>query len=371
MANKIILGHDEVAYHLTWHALRHYFRLGPRKWNKVGKIYNDYYSRNREDIDIHSQEFQDRVYKSVSKDLSAWVEWVKYLRVNFQKLSHLIEAQIPVLDKQLGKGDKDKGRRTIYRLINKGIMPSFSKTLGRRLLTDADYVFPSEYTDADDVFLRNIINNDDILMDRMRNHKPFWFVDSGYTNFIHGGNKRFHRVMRNDLHHGDNGNVFPPDRLSMFDSFPQPWRTGGDKILVIEPSKYICQLYGIGIHAWREDVKAELAKHTNMEVIWREKEGDRKTRSNLYRDLVKDKSIHCVVHYNSNAGTEAIWAGVPVITLGKHVTQSVSKNKLSDINDLYRGSLGDWLCYLSYSQFEFDELMNGHAVKILRKYYNV
>jgi hypothetical protein len=228
----------------------------------------------------------------------------------------MIENNLPIMAKQVGNGDQELGYKLIFRSVMKSSSTSFAKTLGPQLLPRADKIFPNEYEDGDDVFIRNIIHNEDILKHRIQNHKPFWFVDSGYTNFIHGGNKRFHRLVRNDLHHGGGGQ-FPADRLGQFDLFPQPWRKDGDKILVIEPSK----------------------------------------------------SIYCVVHYNSNAGTEAVWAGVPVITLGKHITSSVSRTKLEDINDLYRGPLGDWLCELSYSQFTFGELVDGTAVKIWEKYH--
>jgi hypothetical protein len=75
------------------------------------------------------------------------------------------------------------------------------------------------------------------------------------------------------------------------------------------------------------------------------------------------------VSINSNAATESIWAGVPVITLDKHITNSVSRNRLSDINNLYRGPLGNWLAILSYSQFTYEELINGTAVEIIKKYH--
>lgn len=371
MANKIIIGHDEIAHHLAWLALRRYYSKGPQQWKNVNKLYYDHYSADSRFKDIHSDEFQARLFKCVRKDIERWVEWVKYVKKNFQRLSHVIEDQVPQMTKQVGQGDGDLGRRVLVRSILKGLSPGFSKTLGKKLLPGADFIYPENYREADDIFIRNILHNEDIIKHRMQGHKPFWFVDSGYTNFIHGGNKRFHRLTRNDLHHGDDANVFPADRLIKFDSFPKPWRTGGNKILVIEPSSYVCQLYGIGITSWRKNIVEELGKHSDMEIVFREKEGTRKTRTSLYLDLLKDKDIHCVVHYNSNAGTEAIWAGVPIITLGKHITQRVSRIKLEDVNDLYRGPLGDWLCQLSYSQFEFGELMNGHAIKIMRKYHDV
>jgi len=371
MVDKIIIGHDELAHHLAWAAFRKYFSRGPQLWKNLNKLYFDHYRPESQFKDIHSDEFQARLFKCIRKDIERWVEWVKYIKKNFQQLSHIIEDQIPLITKQIGKGDSELGRKILVSRILKSNTPGFSKTLGRMLLPNAKFIYPENYREADDIFIRNILHNEDIIKDRMRSHKPFWFVDSGYTNFIHGGNKRFHRLTRNDIHHGENANVFPADRLIKFDSFPKSWRTGGNKILIIEPSSYVCQLYGIGREAWKKQIVEELAKHTNKEIVFREKTGTRKTRSSLYLDLLKDKDVYCVVHVNSNAGTEAIWAGVPVITLGKHVTQRVSRTKLEDVNDLYRGPLGEWLCYLSYCQFEFSELFNPRIKQIMRKYHNV
>ena len=367
MANKIIYSPDEVAHHLAWLTFRRYFSRGPQLWRTVNKFYYDFYKPNSQ-WQALDQATQARIQKCVRKDIERWVEHVKFLKNKFQTLSHMIEDNLPIMAKKVGQGDRDLGHKLIFQSVMRSPSTSFAKTLGPQLLPKADKIFPNEYEDADDVFIRNIIHNEDILEDRIKNDKPFWFVDSGYTNFIHGGNKRFHRLVRNDLHH-TSGQEFPADRLGQLDIFPQPWRKGGDKILVIEPSKYICQMYGIDIHKWRKEVKETLAKHTGMEVISRVKTGTKKTRGNLAVDLMEDESIYCVVHYNSNAGTEAIWAGVPVITLGKHITSSVSRNRLEDINDLYRGPLGNWLCEVSYNQFTFGELIDGTAVEIWEKYH--
>lgn len=370
MADKIILGHDEIAHHLTWLTLQRAFSQGPKIWKMTNKlIHYDRYRPNHPMNDIHSDEFQARLQKAVRKDFTGWLEQTARLRKNFQKLSKIIEDHIPIFTKQVGQGDISLGQRAIVKQILKGKSPGFSKTLGKQLLPKAKFVYPENYKDADDIFIRNIIHNENIITDRIKNNRPFWFVDSGYTNFIHGGNKRFHRVMRNDIHHTQTNKTFPADRLSKFDSFPRPWRTDGDTILVIEPSKWQCQLYDINITNWRKEVKFELAKHTDRKVVWREKTGTRKTRGNLYLDLLDDPSIYCVVHYNSNAGTEAVWAGVPIITLGQHITEAVGRTELKDVERLYRGPIGNWLCQLSYSQFTFGELVNGTARTILEKYH--
>jgi len=91
----------------------------------------------------------------------------------------------------------------------------------------------------------------------------------------------------------------------------------------------------------------------------------------LFHELLFNDEYYCVVSLNSNAATEAIWAGIPAITLGQHVTNPVTKNSLSDIDNLYYGDITQWLCMLSYSQFTKEELLDGTAARLVRKYGNV
>ncbi len=88
----------------------------------------------------------------------------------------------------------------------------------------------------------------------------------------------------------------------------------------------------------------------------------------MYKELC-DNDYYCVVSINSNAATESIWAGIPVITLDTHISNPVSRNKLSDIDNLYKGSLSQWLSMVSYSQFTYNELIDGTAVNIVRNYH--
>ena len=90
----------------------------------------------------------------------------------------------------------------------------------------------------------------------------------------------------------------------------------------------------------------------------------------MYQQLLTG-DYYCSVSINSNSAVESIWAGVPAITLDKHVSNPVTRNRLDQINDLYYGPLGDWLAWLSYCQFTFDELMNGTAIDIVRRYHGV
>jgi hypothetical protein len=108
-------------------------------------------------------------------------------------------------------------------------------------------------------------------------------------------------------------------------------------------------------------------KYTDKKIIFREKK-PKKSRAPLYKHLCYE-DYFCVISINSNAATESIWAGIPVITLDKHISNPVSRNKLSDINNLYRGSLSNWLSTLSYSQFTYDEIVNGKALEIIKQYH--
>jgi hypothetical protein len=192
-----------------------------------------------------------------------------------------------------------------------------------------------------------------------------WARDSGYTNFLES-NKKWHRLVRNHLHFGRDFSA-PVDRLNAFKIFPRQWRNDGDRILIIEPGVFSAAIFNIDIKKWKYNVEAELRNYTDKKIVFREK-APKKTRSPLYNYLL-DEDFYCIVNINSNAATEAIWAGIPVITLDTHISNPVSKNKLSNINDLYRGSLAEWLCMLSYSQFTFEELNDGTASKIIKKYH--
>jgi hypothetical protein len=157
------------------------------------------------------------------------------------------------------------------------------------------------------------------------------------------------------------------DRLEIFKTFPRQWKTDGDKILVIEPGEFAASIFHIDIKTWKYGVEQELRQHTDKKIVFREK-SPKKKRSPLYQHLL-DEDYCCVISINSNAATESIWAGVPVITLDRHITNPVSKNKISDINNLYRGPLANWLALLSYSQFTYEELVDGTAVNIVKKYH--
>ena len=245
---------------------------------------------------------------------------------------------------------------------------NFVKTLGQQLTDQPTWVLPTDtIPDDQTVVLRNIVNNESVLQHRLTNQLPFWFIDSGYTNFV-TGKKLWHRLVENHIHHIPRMGYFPADRLNLLPSLPAPWRDKGNSILVVENSEYHYQMFGTTLSAWREQVQTELAKYTNRTVTFRPKELNRKTRDSLY-DLLKNSNYYCVITDASAAAIEAVWAGIPIITLNQHISTPVARTNLSDIDNLYRGPIGDWLCALSYSQFTEKEMYNGTALKLIKKYH--
>jgi hypothetical protein len=243
----------------------------------------------------------------------------------------------------------------------------FLKNIARHIAPDAEYIVKDDFTQP--VIIRNIINNEESIRSRILADQEFWFTDAGYTNFIAAKGKPWHRLCRNHIHQNLTHLNFPADRLKLLESMPQPWRTTGNKILVVESSDYHHQMLGADRNTWRDHVTNELAKHTDRPVEYRAKNMDRKTRDSVYDLLMSSNEYYCVISDSSAAAIEAVWAGVPIITLNKHVTTAIARTQVSDINNLYRGPIGDWLCALTYSQFNKKEMQNGTAWRIIEKYH--
>jgi hypothetical protein len=316
----------------------------------------------RFNLEKHRAKIKQKIHQGVRKDLKAWVDLVNQQISNHKEYFYKnINKRIDILIDRLG----EERILEIYRPHPK---QNFIKTVGLQINPDAEMMRRRDFnTVEEDCLLRNTVGNEQILVSKIDNNFPFWFIDSGYTNFIEP-NKKWHRLTRNHLHFNRNF-VAPANRLSNFTSFPQPWRKDGSKILIVEPGEFAAGIFHVEAKSWGQQVAEELKKYTDRPIEFRSKT-NKKTRTSLYQQLL-DGDYYCTISINSNSAVESIWAGVPAITLDKHVSNAVTRNDLSQINDLYYGPLGDWLAWLSYCQFTFDELMDGTALDIVRRYHNV
>ncbi len=306
------------------------------------------------------KKFKDRIDRAVRKDLATYKSLIEeQLKTRREEYYNLVHNNLEYFIKILGED-------TILDLYKKNKKQNFVKSVGFKIDPNGILIRRKDFNNYDeDCLIRNTVGNEKLLVEKIDNRYPFWFIDSGYTNFLES-NKKWHRIVRNHLHDSDFFEA-PVDRLGNFVTFPQQWRTGGDKILIIEPGPFAAGIFHVDIKTWKYDVESELRKYTDKPIVFREK-AEKRVRTNLYKELC-DEDYYCIVNINSNAATEAIWAGIPVITLDKHITNSVSRQNISDINNLYRPSLANWLCMLSYSQFTYDELISGTAIHFYKKYH--
>jgi hypothetical protein len=313
-------------------------------------------------IEKQQDKIKQKITQSIRRDLKEWTDQVNQQITNHKNYFYTnIYQHLELFVNQLGKEQIFK----FYRMHPK---QDFIKTVGLQIDKTAEMVRRRDFTDSsEDCLLRNTVGNENIIVDKIDNSLPFWFIDSGYTNFIEP-NKKWHRLTRNHLHF-NNQFIAPADRLANFTKFPMPWRKDGEKILIVEPGPFAASIMHVDPKSWTEQISNELKKYTNRPIEIRSKI-NKKTRTSLYQTLLNG-DYYCTVSINSNSAVESIWAGVPAITLDKHVSNSVTRNSLEQINDLYYGPLGDWLAWLSYCQFTYDELMDGTALRIVKEYHSV
>jgi hypothetical protein len=314
------------------------------------------------DIEKFRDKFKEKLVRGVSADANEWCRKVNTVLQNYRKnyFSQIHKRAEYVIEKL--------GAENVIDTYMNSDQQYFIKTVGQQIDPKATMIRRKNFIDSkEDCLLRNTVGNENIIVDKIDNSLPFWFIDSGYTNFIEP-NKKWHRLTRNHLHF-NNQFVAPADRLKNFAEFPKPWRKEGKKILIVEPGEFAASIMHVNVKSWTESVVTELKKYTDRPIEIRSKI-NKKTRISLYKTLLQG-DYYCTISINSNSAVESIWAGIPAITLNKHVSNSVTRNNLAQINDLYYGSLGDWLAWLSYCQFTYDELMDGTALEIVKEYHSV
>lgn len=213
--------------------------------------------------------------------------------------------------------------------------------------------------------------------------RPFYFMDTGYfANYATKNNpkavKRWHRIVKNNVQHLGKVEDRPSDRWEMLQrEFPKliwpGWKKKGRAILVVTPSEKPCKFYGINATEWVNNTVNTLKEYTDRPIIVRSKAKlriDRSLRNTIYDQFDSD-NIFALVTYNSIAATEAIAYGIPAFTLAPNAASSLCLKDLSKIETPYYPDPEEvykWCCYLSYGQFNNEELANGIAWSIFNGY---
>jgi hypothetical protein len=234
-----------------------------------------------------------------------------------------------------------------------------------------DFVYENS---SDPVVLRGILKHK-IMKRCWEDHRDFYYVDSGYFgNERTAGNpngwKLWHRVVKNNLQHGEIVDR-PDDRFRKFKKEFRPWKKTGTQILVAAPDEKPCKFYGINKQEWVEQTVATIKQHTDRPVIVRERAAKRIDRTaNDTLQSALDQDVFALVTYNSVAAVESVFHGIPVFTLAPaNAAGPVGLQDLSQIDTPYYpdwDKLYAWGCHLAYGQFHVSELRDGTALKILK-----
>lgn len=228
--------------------------------------------------------------------------------------------------------------------------------------------------DVEDTIIFRSIVKKDLINYRLENNLPFYYMDSGYLgNYRSERNpeakKLWHRIVRNGLQH--NEIIQRPDdrwkRLGL--KIKKPIKRKGSAILLALPSPKPCKFYDIDLDKWTADTIAEIRRHTDREIIVREKPKLRAERVNnsIYEDFEK---THVLVTYNSIAAVESVLHGIPAITLAPTAADPVCDKHISKVEDptiQHIDKLTAWAHHLAYGQYHYQELESGHAYRMLKR----
>ena len=208
--------------------------------------------------------------------------------------------------------------------------------------------------------------------------RTFYYIDTGYfgnerTRNNPNGWKYWHRIVKNDLQHGEIIKR-PNNRFESFGKKFSSWKKDGRKILIAKPDIKPCKFYGIDLDTWIEETVNTIKQHTDRSVVIRErspKRIDRIATDTLQQAL--DDDVFALVTFNSVAAVESIFHGIPVFTLAPaNAASPVALQDLSQIEKPYYPSMDklyEWGCHLAYGQFHISELKNGIAKQYLEEWY--
>ena len=206
--------------------------------------------------------------------------------------------------------------------------------------------------------------------------RPFRYMDTGYFGNRPGplnpnGWKWYHRIVDNDLQHGDIVPQ-PADRWHSLGITIQPWRRDGRNIVIVMPDEKACQFYDTTPDAWLASVMAQLAGRTDRPIMVRQRVADPDVRTRdpaSSFDAVLRGDTFAIITFNSVAATEAVVAGIPAfVTAPCNAARPVANTDLARICDPWYPDpdmVHAWACHLAYGQFHISELEDGSALHIL------
>ena len=232
--------------------------------------------------------------------------------------------------------------------------------------------------DREPIVLRGILKHK-IMHRCWQDGRRFYYMDTGYfgnerTPLNPNGWKYWHRIVKNDLQHGDEIITRPGDRFKMFNKKFVPWKKDGGKILIAKPDEKPMKFYGLDLDLWIENTVNEIKKYSDRPIVIRDRAKQRIDRiaHDTLEQALKD-DVFALVTFNSNAAVESIFQGIPAFVLAPtHAASPVARTALSDIENPYYADMDKlvaWGRHLSYGMFHTSELRTGKAKQLLEEWW--
>ena len=228
-------------------------------------------------------------------------------------------------------------------------------------------------------------NNISEIRKCMELNEEYYFVDTGYiSKSIHrypepkilDEKRTYFRICKGSFH-TNKGKVNTPERLEKLkqlgiDAEFKGWRDTGKHILLCPSSPTVTfQMNGITQDECVEVAKREIRKHTDREIIFRNKPrpGNKWWNTDIKDDL---KNCYALVTNYSLSAFDALLNYVPVFAEANSVMGPVTSRDISKIEKPLRPgrkTMEEWLKFVSENQFTLKEMASGKAYEIL-KYQN-
>ena len=208
--------------------------------------------------------------------------------------------------------------------------------------------------------------------------RDYYFVETGYLGNYRcennqTGRKIYHRIEKNSMQQSRIMDV-PDDRWRDLCAFNptltyQGWKKPGGKILLIMSTDKPFTYYGTTKDEWVNSTIATLKKHSDREIVIREKAGrGERTNDTIYDAL--DQDIYAVVTYNSIAAVEAIQYGIPAFCTAPTAASAVTTADFTQIENppkLSEDIIYKWLSSVAYGQFSLNEILTGKAWSLVQE----
>lgn len=242
----------------------------------------------------------------------------------------------------------------------------FVRAVGGRMMQDLDEL----YANTTLPMVYSGISKTAARTQAEKHSLDYWYIDTGYLGNLRW--KTWFRITKNGFQVTIPMQNRPADRLQRLPVNRTQYRRGS-QIMIVPIDGKIAEAYSLpNPDEWLEQTIAQIKLYTDRPIVVRTRPASREIRTT--KDTFAyalQQNINAVVVWSSNCGVEAAQHGIPVISLGPSASSYVSANikQIDQLPELDQHQVEMWLRWLSYNQFNQQEVENLTAWKILQQNY--